>query len=240
MTIFVFADRFYNNSEYIMTIYNQDGTGILINSYLEKNEPQVQLTTFNSNITATRICTQTERKRHIRTMCSKPWMKTSHKVTFLVDDEHRIAYCFIPKIASSTWNTILMTSTRKGRRLRIPKGAHHPVEIRKRGLRMSGLTDRIRKYTKFMIMRNPIDRFQSAYYDKIYRPITKKTPHFGFLKWMRNTVRRATHSRRNGTGGSPKFRNFVNFMLNTRGYRRAKEDKHWARFASRCDPCRIK
>ena len=72
---------------------------------------------------ATRTCTQQERKDHVQAMCAK--LKQQHNVyarvegarhmfdgsnSVLVRDSHQLAWCRIPKAASSTITTLLMAA----------------------------------------------------------------------------------------------------------------------------------
>lgn len=87
-----------------------------------------------------------------------------------------VIYCSIPKVASTTWKTILVRSL-DGRSA--DQMAEHAVEderlLRSVGLRfLSTLSHeeaekRIETYFKFVVVRHPFDRIVSAYRDKIAR-----------------------------------------------------------------------
>ena len=93
------------------------------------------------------------------------------RVQFIVDDEHKVAYCGTAKIASSTWRMILMMSTKQGKLLERPRAAHDPKNLKARGLRMTSNVDS--NYTKFMIVRHPLDRYVSGYRDKMAKKYNK-------------------------------------------------------------------
>ena len=121
----------------------------------------------------------------------------------------------------------MMTSTKTGRSLPPPIGAYHPGEIRKRRLRISILSKKIRGYTKFMIMRNPMDRFQSAYFDKMERIFNKSDAHYKYLKWARRNVLQSVGAALNGSIPHVSFKTFVDFVLKQKGPARLLEDNHW-------------
>ena len=189
-----------------------------------------------------RECSQNDRIEHINKMCSSKSSQylSNDDVTFLVDDEHKIAYCNIPKIASSTWKTILMTSTKQGRKMRKPSSAHNKTIILESGLRFTTDESDIANYTKFMITRNPIDRFISAYYDKMANNYTVHNKVNDY--WIKIRKHILKFNRLYDPRGVPivSFNNFIHYILHTNKYRSYKEDIHWTSYASLCQPCRIK
>ena len=197
----------------------------------------------------TRICSQRERKDFIRrTMCgganNKKTPAVKRRVAFMVDDEHKVAYCYIPKISSSTWKMIMMTSTRSGRQLPRPLGAHAVIAIKKRHIRTTTDRNSIRNYTKFMIVRHPMDRFLSAYYDKMFRKFGRNDAHYDWLTSIRKHVLKVTGGKSLSANGSNVpvvgLKDFTKFVVNGVGQPKYLNDKHWQKFAARCDPCSVK
>ena len=208
----------------------------------------------------TPICSQYERKNFIRNaMCENTTTNNNNTrhftvrrkdVIFFVDDEHKVAYCNIPKIGSSTWKMILMTSTQLGRRLPKPRGAHDTSELTKRNIRQTTDQSSIANYTKFMIVRHPMDRFLSAYYDKMVQQLHRDDPHYKYTKTVRNYVLSVTggvRSRSSGKASSAPPRlpvvglnDFAKFVVGSVGLSKYRNERHWRKFAQRCDPCSVK
>lgn len=123
---------------------------------------------------AVKLCTMEERKHYLDRMCSLygQEMPAPHYSTlFLVSDELQIAYCFIPKCASSMFKTVLLKTNSAGRnKSRIFIHTTDTTDLKERGLRyvkyhsneMAGIAN----YTKILITRNPFDRVVSAFNDK--------------------------------------------------------------------------
>ena len=194
----------------------------------------------NANVNI-RTCTPLERKNHVKSMCDILVRSNKRKVDFLVSDEHKLAFCNIPKISSSAWKSIMMVSTKIGRRLPKPSGAHSPAQLFKRGLRETSNLTSIEDHIKFMIVRHPLDRLLSAYYDKMYRNYTQKDSHFDWLTQIRRHIlkvkgnySRSTLPLRVG------LKEFVRFILGNTGISKFVHDKHWNKYAFHCDPCSIR
>ena len=180
-------------------------------------------------------------------MCRKPspQNKTTTDVKFIIDDEHKVAYCNIPKIASSTWKRILMTSTTKGRQLPVPRASHRASDSKQRGLRSLSISQlnrnpKTRKYTRFMITRHPVERFISAFYEKINSTLPNATS-----SYMKHVIMQQQSMRRSvrkfnkiDEFRNVSFNSFARFVLYSTGYAE-KENIHWKRYAKRCDPCNI-
>lgn len=88
-----------------------------------------------------------------------------------------VIYCSIPKVASTTWKTILVRSL--DARSAADQMPEHAVEndrfLRSVGLRFLSTFSRkeaekrVETYFKFVVVRHPFDRIVSAYRDKIAR-----------------------------------------------------------------------
>ena len=208
---------------------------------IQKPEADGYNTLNSETCNVIRVCNQDERKLHMETMC-KEMKSTSHKIktTFLVDNEHKIAYCFIPKVASSTWKMIMMVSTKEGKSMKRPFGAHRIRELTSRGLRLMSVNSKIANYTKFMITRNPIDRLVSAYFDKLARNVSKDDVHYEYYRSIRNSVLKYNKRRFNEEMPSVQFEDFIKFVLYSKKSQKHREDQHWRKYVERCQPCTIK
>ena len=187
--------------------------------------------------------------------------KKSYLRNIFVDNKHRVVYCSVPKVACSSWKTVLAQLTD------VP-GASHVNETRRRDnvtrdlkLTLNALVhnntymDRIglkqlyaypstdirrimKSYTKFMFVRHPLERLVSAYRDKFTRN-TKWTKHFlrhygsKILRLYRPSASEAII--RHGEGVS--FLEFVRFVIEKRPLN--NRNPHWDSYNSICHPCLI-
>ncbi|KAG5282637.1 hypothetical protein AALO_G00058180 [Alosa alosa] len=92
----------------------------------------------------------------------------------VVDDEHGLLYCYVPKVACTNWKRVLMVLTGKGRYhepLAIPANeAHVPGNLRTLSeYSAAEINRRLRSYLKFIFVREPFERLVSAYRNKFTR-----------------------------------------------------------------------
>ncbi|KAI4876067.1 hypothetical protein NFI96_010445 [Prochilodus magdalenae] len=92
----------------------------------------------------------------------------------IVDDKHKLLYCYVPKVACTNWKRVLMVLTGDGRYrdpLAIPANEAH-VAGRLRSLSeytKAEINERLRTYLKFIFVREPFERLVSAYRNKFTR-----------------------------------------------------------------------
>ncbi len=105
--------------------------------------------------------------------------RAMHGIKYIVSDEYRFVYCFLPKVACTSIKTALAplfgidtTGMEVPREDRVPRYAIHEVfsqsehQINKKNL-IKGLDGPYGGYFKFGFVRNPWDRLVSCYSDKI-------------------------------------------------------------------------
>ena len=130
----------------------------------------------NSSLdTEPRVCTQQERKNHIKKVCEK-YQDFQKKGTqnFLFVPEKNVVYCYIPKNGCSTWKSILTLSTKAGRNRTQDFDQHLVAELRKSGVIPGYNVHRAANTkenppTSFVIFRHPMTRFLSAHFEKMWR-----------------------------------------------------------------------
>lgn len=183
------------------------------------------------------VCAQDSRQKHLKAACQNLRLQKEKKTpshSLLIDEEHKIAYCSIPKSASTTWKRILGSSTSAGQGLGMWTHDAHSYKLAKlRGLKYVDIKyhKNYTSYKKFMVVRHPLDRFLSAYFDKMSERDNKSE----FEKHRRNIIRKygqANHSA-DYRGAMVTFKNFVNYVLS------GGSNKHWDSYAFFCWPCHI-
>ena len=189
-----------------------------------------------------RICSQEERRNYLAEQCEKlpTYMRNKTGVRLdrlLVDHEHKLIYCVIPKAACTTWKGIMANSTSAGYTLRGTKihWRYPHMVFSKHYLSKVGLdyirsdmvklwNSTLQHYTKFLVVRDPMQRILSAYYDKL----RDDTPLLPFLRVMREYFNR--------TDTVP-FSDFVHFLTDP-GYH-LQYNIHWKSYNRLCSPCNI-
>ena len=142
----------------------------------------------------------------------------------IVDDKHQVLYCTIPKVACSSWKTVLTLMTGRVANVRNPLSldVHNGTFLSSVGLpRMNKYSPAeydhlLRNYKKFVFVRHPLERLLSAYRDKFLKT-NKWTMYFQHLfgrqiikKYRKNPSKESLKS---GTGVL--FEEFIRYLTDS-------------------------
>ena len=185
-----------------------------------------------------RICSQRERKSHIQKMCQTlDVLRTPQRKEFIVDERHKVAYCSIPKVASSTWNRLMMMSQMPNRNVTKSFKTSHKKHILRDvyGLRFERNVTRLQNYTKFLVVRNPYTRLISAYRDKIASERDKNAPFFKLRK-----ILKSFETGRKTEEEPVKLETFLMHVLfSSRAPSHLRFNQHWVPYLALCNPCAV-
>ncbi len=87
----------------------------------------------------------------------------------VVDDKHQLLYCYVPKVACTTWKRLLMITTglSDAQDYEEVNGLDAHRNLRRLGNYTSEEVDhRLKTYVKFMFARHPFERLFSGYNNK--------------------------------------------------------------------------
>ncbi|XP_061112597.1 carbohydrate sulfotransferase 13-like [Conger conger] len=159
----------------------------------------------------------------------------------VVDDQHRLLYCYVPKVACTNWKRVLMVLTGSGRDrepLQIPASeAHLPGHLRSLAeFPPAQINRRLRTYLKFLFVREPFERLVSAYRNKFTRSYNTAFHKRYGTKIVR---RHRPHPRPEALerGDDVSFPEFVSYLLDPRTQREEPFNEHWERVHALCHPC---
>ncbi|XP_002737622.1 carbohydrate sulfotransferase 11-like [Saccoglossus kowalevskii] len=165
----------------------------------------------------------------------------------IVDDEHKLIYCFIPKVACTNWKKIMLFLSPKNRNYSTPddiepETAHHDnVMIRHlNSYSKTGIERRLKEYIKFIFVREPMERLLSAYLNKF-------TKHYESSKafQLRYGTQIIAKYRKNPSPESIKFghdvtfHEFIRYILDHDTFESRPMNEHWLQFYHMCHPCLI-
>nr|XP_020864928.1 carbohydrate sulfotransferase 8-like [Phascolarctos cinereus] len=188
--------------------------------------------------------TQQLRQEHLSAACKKHglWKPRSHPLPkqvvrqLLVEPNHRLLFCEVPKAGCSNWRRVLLLLT-------LNLSRWDPAEVESDSLHHTRLLQRLssfqprecdlrlKHYTPVLVTRHPLERLVSAYRDKLLH----SEPYYMHLAArMRTAVRgsRDPENQRNLT-----FPEFVTFVLRQSP---AKLDVHWKPIELLCSPCSVR
>lgn len=161
----------------------------------------------------------------------------------LIDQKHKLMYCYVPKIATRSWLALWL------KLLGVEKydGIIHKQSFL---LRFSNLTyeqqnEVLMDYTKFMIARNPFERFVSAYKDKfgspefMIQPFENISEYILDKKFKLRPLKPVNVDENTDVMDFVKFHQFVQYIITTEISQVPKFNEHWDLMNNLCNPCRI-
>ncbi|XP_072336928.1 carbohydrate sulfotransferase 12-like [Scyliorhinus torazame] len=214
---------------------------------------------------------QHERKRKIKDVCADSSITFSGKNRnfedipnkeldhLIVDDRHGIIYCYVPKVACTNWKRIMILLS--GSILKQGSPYHVPLEIPRDLVHNSTshftfskfwkrygkfskhlMKVKLKKYTKFLFVRDPFVRLISAFRSKFGIKNEDFYSHFAIpmLQLYANysdpppSVNEAFSA-----GIKPTFVNFIQYLLDPRTEKDRPFNEHWRQVYRLCHPCQI-
>ncbi|XP_068162473.1 carbohydrate sulfotransferase 11-like isoform X2 [Antennarius striatus] len=161
----------------------------------------------------------------------------------IVDDKHKLLYCYVPKVACTNWKRVLMVLTGNGRYtdpLAIPANeAHLAGNLPKlSNFSVPEINRRLRSYLKFIFVREPFERLVSAYLNKFTRPYNTAFHKLYGTKIIRRH-RPDAGLKALEKGNNVTFREFVQYLVDPKTQQEEPFNEHWERVHSLCHPCLI-
>ncbi|KAG8430648.1 hypothetical protein GDO86_020213 [Hymenochirus boettgeri] len=161
----------------------------------------------------------------------------------IVDDDHGLLYCYVPKVACTNWKRVMMVLTDQGKYKdpsQIPANeAHVPSNLRLLSeFSTPEINYRLRNYLKFIFVREPFERLVSAYRNKFTR-----TYNTAFHKRYGTKIierhRRDPSVEALERGDDVTFEEFLYYLVDPVTQREEPFNEHWERVHSLCHPCII-
>ncbi|KAL2100791.1 hypothetical protein ACEWY4_002552 [Coilia grayii] len=215
---------------------------------------------------------QEERKEMVRTLCSAnstldfpgknrtfddiPNKELEH---LIVDDRHGIIYCYVPKVACTNWKRIMIVLSESLLVDGVPY--QDPLDVPIEQIHNSSLhfsfnkfwkrygkfsrhlmKIKLKKYTKFLFVRDPFVRLISAYRNKFEEE--NQEFYKGFARVMLKRYRNYSDPPASvvdafAAGIRPTFSNFIQYLLDPRTEKEAPYNEHWRQMYRLCHPCQI-
>ncbi|XP_061085620.1 carbohydrate sulfotransferase 11 isoform X2 [Conger conger] len=162
----------------------------------------------------------------------------------VVDDEHGLLYCYVPKVACTNWKRVMMVLTGRGRYadpMEIPSSeAHVPANLKTLSqYSIPEINRRLKSFLKFLFVREPFERLVSAYRNKFtLKYNTSFHKRFG-TKIVRRYRKNATAEALRD-GADVRFREFADYLADPATGREGPLNEHWETVHSLCHPCHIR
>ncbi|XP_007939393.1 carbohydrate sulfotransferase 12 [Orycteropus afer afer] len=177
----------------------------------------------------------------------------------IVDDRHGVIYCYVPKVACTNWKRVMIVLS--GSLLDQGAPYREPLGIPREHVHNSSthltfnkfwrrygkfsrhlMKIKLKKYTKFLFVRDPFVRLISAFrskfqleneefYRKFAVPMLKTYANFTSLPASVSEAFRA--------GLKVSFNTFIQYLLDPHTERLAPFNEHWRQVYRLCHPCQI-
>ncbi|CAH1792707.1 unnamed protein product, partial [Owenia fusiformis] len=183
--------------------------------------------------------------KNVQTRCNKSL--ANFTANMLVDETHKLLYCFVPKVGCTTWKKIFAILTNEKLRNET-KGNPENIKLDPHSIRFKSMKDYnssqreiiLKSYFKFMFVREPFERLVSAYIDKFYVPELN-----GFWEsWGRRIIKRYREKASavsKACGHDVTFEEFLSHSLSkVQQADISGGNEHWTTMHQICNPCGIK
>ncbi|XP_026506500.1 carbohydrate sulfotransferase 12 [Terrapene carolina triunguis] len=238
---------------------------------LEENVRGYDWSTRAARVSLDQEKLQAERRRMLREFCANssfafpakersfddiPNYELNH---LIVDDRHGIIYCYVPKVACTNWKRVMIVLSESLLDQGVPY--RDPLDIPREHVHNSSthltfnkfwrrygkfsrhlMKIKLKKYTKFLFVRDPFVRLISAFRSKFELENEEFYRRFAIpmLKLYSNHTNLPTSvSEAFRAGLKVSFPDFIQYLLDPRTEKMAPFNEHWRQVYRLCHPCQI-
>ncbi|KAL0267683.1 UNVERIFIED_CONTAM: hypothetical protein PYX00_009878 [Menopon gallinae] len=161
----------------------------------------------------------------------------------LIDENRKVLFCYVPKVACTNWKRIFMLLTGKASNIsqvmRIPSYKVHARNLftSLQNYSAAEVDQILRDYTKFIFVRNPFERLLSAYHNKLEQHYdSSKYFQARFGKYIIKKFRKNPSNVSLEKGDDVTFSEFVDYLTSSDS---SSYNEHWQTVTNLCHPCFI-
>ncbi|XP_065349461.1 carbohydrate sulfotransferase 11-like [Cloeon dipterum] len=159
----------------------------------------------------------------------------------IVDEEHKLLYCYVPKVACTNWKRVLMVLMQKTNVTKVLDITASLAHSQNMFMKLINYTTpevehMLKTYTKFTFVRHPLERLLSAYRNKLqqnYESSRYFKQRYGRLivrLYRPNASPEALEK-----GDDVSFQEFASYVSDTQ----LRPNEHWQPAAELCRPCAV-
>lgn len=189
--------------------------------------PSHVLSQQDRNTTIHEICGP---KRSIRTLTTAQSMYLFKHM--IVDDNHRLIYCYVPKAACANWKRVMQVLSGKYQKVEDIQKVDHTDFKFLSSYSPEEVDYRLKNYFKFMFVRHPLDRLFSAWHNKFHENFLDMQKKYGvpIVKKFRE------NPPENPQGDDVTLEEFFKYLAGTSTN---QYNEHWMPFTELCQPCYV-
>ncbi|KAM5153171.1 carbohydrate sulfotransferase 12 [Mantella aurantiaca] len=178
----------------------------------------------------------------------------------IVDDRHGVIYCYVPKVACTNWKRVMIVLSES---LLDKKGVPYqdPLQIPREDVHNSSshltfnkfwrrygkfsrhmMKIKLKKYTKFIFVRDPFVRLISAFRSKFELENEEFYRSFAIpilTRFSNRTNVPTSAGEAFSSGAKPSFSQFIQYLLDARTEEQQPFNEHWRQIYRLCHPCQI-
>lgn len=191
-----------------------------------------------------------QRRNNLQRVCRKYYnasqilkvkkIKLDH---ILIDEKHKILFCYVPKVACTNWKRIFMVLTGKANNIsqviNLPSYEVHAKNLFT-SLQNYSAADAekiIKNYAKFIFVRNPFERLLSAYRNKLEQHYdSSKYFQARFGRYIIRNFRKNPSNESLDKGDDVTFAEFAKYLISSDV---SMYNEHWQTVTELCHPCFI-
>ena len=151
----------------------------------------------------------------------------------IVNDEHRVLFCYVPKAACANWKRVMMVLDGKVSNSNDVVKVNHKAFTFLEDLPPLEAQRKLNEYYKFMFVREPLTRLWSAYKDKF---LLNHSVSFHVHYGKRIVKKFRTNSDANAKGNDVTLTEFLQFLDQSN---ELNMNEHWMPFYKLCQPCAV-
>ncbi|XP_022084698.1 carbohydrate sulfotransferase 13-like isoform X2 [Acanthaster planci] len=162
-----------------------------------------------------------------------------------VDDEHRVVYCAVPKIACTSWKKVFLVLNKSFQSTSeisqyFANRDGQKMLTRLKDLPPSEMSRVLKSYDKFLFARHPFSRVLSAFRNKLAPDSTFERAGV----WQRTVgnrilgIYRENHQS-SSDGYDLTFEEFIRYLTDPAVPSQTSSNKHWSKIFDQCLPCDI-
>ncbi|XP_056144571.1 carbohydrate sulfotransferase 12 [Lampris incognitus] len=235
--------------------------------YVPRQEWKIHLTPVAEEL----MERQVQRRKLLQEMCGKEGIEFAGKNRsfddipnkeldhLIVDDRHGIIYCYVPKVACSNWKRIMIVLSESLLQdgipyrdpMAIPRDLVHNSSMHftfnkfwKRYGKFSRhlMKVKLKKYTKFLFVRDPFVRLISAYRNKFElrnEDFYHRFAQVMLRRYANQPTPPASVDEAFAAGLHPSFSHFIQYLLDPQTEKEMPFNEHWRQVYRLCHPCQI-
>ena len=224
----------------VMVVITAMLSGFVLYTYMSASHPTIGV----SDVAMRGSCSVTSRREQIVNTCRKETIvKPKYLDTIITDDRHRVLYCVIPKVAGTSFKSMMVDNLGIQTELKwfLP-GYMNTIGLKQLSqYSQEDISERLESYFKFMVVRHPFDRLVSTYQQKFggFKSQNLGNTYQNFASHHKDVIHDHFGNISHVDSNGQKLLSWPQFLELVVSEPKRFSDNHWANYENLCDPCKV-